>query len=116
MRQVNLFVMGVDISFASVTMSAGESGRVVKPATTQPSTKGSVGGRGVETFGRVCVSRIGRACSRDGLLLSDAMRAAIIVDPSTCFVDVKELKNNVHRSGPTTTVHSSATCLSHCDI
>jgi hypothetical protein len=47
-----------------------------------------VGGRVVEMFGRVCVSRIGRACSRDGLLLSDAMRAAV-VDPSTCFVDVR---------------------------
>jgi hypothetical protein len=42
MRRINLFVMGVDISFASVTMSAGKAVGVVKPATTQPSTRGSV--------------------------------------------------------------------------
>jgi hypothetical protein len=70
----------------------GESGGgVVKPATTQPSTDGRVGVRVGEMLGRVCVCRgLGGHAAETGYCLAMQCEPLLaVVDPSTCFVDVR---------------------------
>ena len=102
MRQNNLNRNGRGISFAGVTMSAGEA--VVSSSQQRHSHQQREAW--VVESNRCEVESADRksvGMQQRRLLLSDAMRAAV-VDPSTCFV-VDVPLNTVHRSGPMTPVH-----------